>query len=298
MHDLTHAAADDGEGWGETDIWLMVRGRDGARLLLLIENKIDAGFRERQAKRYRFRAAEAVERDEADATRCVLIGSQDYLRSARDAGEFDALVSYESLRAFLSGRATHADAETAARMTHRVEMLTQAVERSRRGWTPQPHEGTTRAWRVYYEHVQQAPTLRMPEPGPKPFNSCFIRFDGSLPTDSRLPRCVIMHKLGGGFVELQFTGWGRHEQWLAERLNGQLDGTMRLRRAAKSLSITIDAPPYDLNRPVDGQLDVITAGIAAAARLREWYLERRDALAACATELAANASSSSARPEA
>ena len=77
--DATHSVSAKADAkWGETDM-LAFFSKGNERIALLIEDKIDANFTDRQALRYHERAREIVDKGEADRHLTLLIAPQVYL---------------------------------------------------------------------------------------------------------------------------------------------------------------------------------------------------------------------------
>lgn len=83
-------------GNGESDIEIGVDTEAGDRVLLLVENKIDASLQERQAERYYERGARYVEKGICDAFAVGLIAPAGYV-SEEDKEAFGNIVTYESI---------------------------------------------------------------------------------------------------------------------------------------------------------------------------------------------------------
>jgi hypothetical protein len=151
-----------GEGYGETDILVTIRGRIGSSLqivVLLIEDKIDARFTSNQEKRYRQRLVRKVEEQECACGACVLVAPGEYLASAIG---FDARISYEPVAGFLESRTPTPDAEAAARCRHRASLLRHAVLKHRRGYTPVVDHKVTSFFDDYEAHTRRVyPSLEL-----------------------------------------------------------------------------------------------------------------------------------------
>lgn len=87
---------DDDEKWGETDVRAFVES-DGIRIAILIEDKIEAQFTDRQAERYQERAAKLVERGDADKSLAVLCAPQSYLDGVPADDSWDKRISFEAV---------------------------------------------------------------------------------------------------------------------------------------------------------------------------------------------------------
>lgn len=264
-----HSVYRSGLGSGESDIEILVETSKHRRILVLIENKIDAPFQPLQAHRYTLRAQDARLAGIADETYAVLVGPAEYIQDCPDG--FDTSVSYESIIAHLTNTRDSVAGELRDRIQHRICVLDHALNRYRRGWRAEPNPATTRLWEFYFElAMREAPELGMERPGPKPAFSSFVRFERSLPADHALPRMVIKHKMSYGHVDIEISTWGRHAELARKLLTPHLFPNMSIRQANKSLAISISVPAIDLLQPPELQSEAIRLGIEAARALREW----------------------------
>ena len=89
-------------GNGESDIEIGIETVAGDRVLLLVENKIDASLQDRQAERYQERGNRYVEKDVCDAFAVGLIAPAGYVNE-KDREAFGNIVTYESIITCLDG---------------------------------------------------------------------------------------------------------------------------------------------------------------------------------------------------
>ncbi len=266
-----HSVTAPSKAQGETDVEFGFTS-DGRRTLILIENKIDAPFQPRQAERYRERAVQLCESGECTECLTVLLAPDEYLTSTSGCEEFDVTVSYEQMRGHFLKRGQGND-ELARRCRYRVGVLDQAINRYRRGYTAIPDETMTKFWSAYYQQARQtAPELGMARPGAKPAGSTFICFVG-IEQQPGLPRCLIVHKFTHGYVDLELAGLAGHLEELESSLRPVLAEEMHLRRAGRSLAVTIDVPVLSVEIAFEEQAAAAGAGIRAAMKLRSWLLE-------------------------
>ena len=83
-------------GNGESDIEIGIETERGDRVILLVENKIEASLQDRQAERYHERGIRYVETGICDAFAVGLIAPADYTRE-EDWELFGNIVTYESI---------------------------------------------------------------------------------------------------------------------------------------------------------------------------------------------------------
>ncbi|WIV67357.1 PD-(D/E)XK nuclease family protein [Natrialbaceae archaeon AArc-T1-2] len=89
-------------GNGESDIEIGIETVAGDRVLLLVENKIDASLQDRQAERYQERGVRYVEKDICDTFSVGLIAPADYVNE-NDREAFGNIITYESIITCLDG---------------------------------------------------------------------------------------------------------------------------------------------------------------------------------------------------
>lgn len=243
---------------GESDLEVTYR-RDNALTRLLVENKIDAAFQNRQAERYRERAEKYVLRGDCKRAVTMVIAPESY---ARTIGGFDKAVTYEDVRMWFANAATGD-----ARWTYKLKLIDAAIQRGEGGWKLVPDEATTAFWLAYWAlAVEVAPDLRMPKPGKKPATSSFLRFR---PTG--LPKGVsLIHKVPYGNVDLQSAGQaGRIDAFVAQ-YEPRLERGMSIARANKSLVVRIAVPPVSLESRFAEVRPELLVGLKAAVQLLVW----------------------------
>jgi hypothetical protein len=267
---VRHSVSGVGKHAGETDVEVSFAVA-GVRVLVLVENKIDATFQPDQAQRYALRAREHVEQHKYDEALTLLLAPSGYLGSTSTCEEFDAAMSYEDVMKYLKEQAT-GDGELALRYGHRLEMLKQAVERWRRGYTAVPDSTLTKLWADYYELAQTtAACLKMPRPGPKPANSTWPSFAKALEQKPGLPRVELVHKWPDARVDIHLYGMAKHYDVVAVSVAPLLGTEMRLRKAGKSLAVSIEVPRINVGQPLASQHEAAAEGLAAALRLQQWF---------------------------
>jgi hypothetical protein len=102
--DATHSvSAKAGAKWGETDV-LAFFSRNNERIALLIEDKIDASFTDRQAQRYHERAQEIVHEGQADRYVTLLIAPKVYLAGVPADDPWDHRLAIDDIVAWFENR--------------------------------------------------------------------------------------------------------------------------------------------------------------------------------------------------
>lgn len=281
----------------EIDIFVDITLKSGERAALLIENKLDAAEQPDQAESYR---AELATLAGSHPHCAMLVVCPASYRGAHPGftEKFDRVVTYEDLHGYFTERAGMAEAD-AARMRFRADLMHQAIEKQRRGYTPVPN-GQIGAFNAEYV-VLLARIAPQIIPGPtmlkaaNPDESVSMIFDhrqslAALEEDVRPTRFA--HELGRGqesranYVAVTFGGWGAALSELRDRLESDardLGATFHARPPTKvrprpGLVMACATAPIDNLGDFEGQRDRIEAGIQHAARLREWLIDNRTLL--------------------
>ena len=139
-------------GNGESDIEIGIETEGGDQTLLLIENKIDASLREKQAERYHDRGEKYVDQNVCDKFEVGIIAPSEYLDSI-DQNKFEAMISYESI---LDQLETMSHDST----SFVTDVFNQAI--SKQTTTDDGFAGVTKKVKVrYQERIQEFPDLRI-----------------------------------------------------------------------------------------------------------------------------------------
>lgn len=112
-------------GNGESDIEIGIETTVGERVLLLLENKVDATVQENQAQRYYERGSRYVETETCDRFAVGLVAPADYVSDTNDEA-FGTVITYESILTKLDSLA-HESAPFVA------DVLGRAIEKQRHG---------------------------------------------------------------------------------------------------------------------------------------------------------------------
>lgn len=253
---------------GESDLELIFLGASGSRLLVMIENKVAAGFQPMQADRYRMRGSGYIEQQVCDELLTILTAPQDYFGGTDSTKGFDGRVSYEAILHWFQTKS-----DLGPRQRYKSAVLQAAIDKSSLGYQPVEDAVATKFWSDYWELVRAyAPELRMPEPGVKTAGATFIGFKPTgLPAGAD-----IVHKLTGtkgattGFIDLQLPGLGAETLALDAALQDFLHDDMSVIRASKSAAIRLVVSTVDPNRDATPQKESIIEGLSAAKRLLTW----------------------------
>lgn len=274
----------------EIDIFVDLRLSNVGRCALLIENKLDASEQPDQAESYR----EELRRigDDYPRAAMLIVCPEAYARQhASFTGKFDAVITYEELTTYFARATASLTNEGAARARFRRDILDQAVNKHRRGYTPIPNEvvGDFNA-RYVALLADIAPMIRPGKSMLKPANpdeSTSMIFDhaaslSTLPLDVRPTRFA--HELGRGqghranYVAVTFGGWGTAMPVLKdviERELAALGATVSAKAPTKvrpnpGLTVACATPPVDNQQEFAVQQAKLIAGIERAMALRQW----------------------------
>lgn len=276
----------------EIDIFVDLRLDDTRRCALLIENKLDASEQPDQAESYR----EELHRisDEFTSAVMLIVCSGAYAREHKEfTGKFDSVITYEDVSGYFDQAAMTMAGEGAARARFRRDIMDQAVNKHRRGYTPIPNEivGNFNAKYVALlaniaPEILPGKSMLMPANGDES-TSMIFESDASLsalPDDLRPTRFA--HELGRGqdhranYVAVTFGGWGSAVQVLKERVESALsalDVTVSAKPPTKvrpnpGLTVACPTPPVDNQKDFALQKDKLIDGIMRAMELRQWLL--------------------------
>ena len=282
----------------EIDILIEIDHWDGKRSSLLVENKLDATEQPDQAESYR-EELDALAADNAHAATIIVCPEAYAAKHPSFTTKFDAMVSYETIGAFLRELQNEAGSEMVLRYGFRAEILDQAIHKHRRGYTPIPDKivGDFNA-RYVALLAKMAPEIK---PGPsmlKPANpreSTSMIFDQAmtlvdLPSEIRPRRFA--HELGRGsshranYVAVTFAGWGAALPAIVDQLAkdvADLGAGFTAKPPTKvrpnpGLVMMLPTDPVDNQRDFDAQIEALEAGILAVAQMRKWLLSRKDVL--------------------
>lgn len=275
----------------EIDIFVDLTFEGGTRGALLIENKLDATEQPDQAESYREELATLAQ---SYPTCAMLIVCPRSYQAAHPTftDKFDGVVHYEDISAYFAGRAGAAG-DSALRMRFRSDLLTQAVEKHRRGYTPVPTRIIGDFNAAYVDLLNVVAPAILPGPSMlKPANpdeSVSMIFDHRRSLDELDPAVRptrFAHELGRGqthranYVAVTFGGWGAAIQQVRDQFEADAAGlgaTFSAKPPTKvrprpGLVMACATEPVDNQRSFDDQRDQIVAGMKCALQLREWLV--------------------------
>lgn len=279
----------------EIDIFVEILHEDKSRSAILIENKLDTSEQPDQAESYR-EELDALAND-YDRSAMIIVCPKDYaVKHVSFTGKFDAVVTYEAIEGFFREMANEASSETVLRYQFRADLIDQAINKHRRGYTPIPEKIVGDFNAQYVSLLRSVAPEIIPGPSMlKPANpreSTSMIFDqtktlAGLPADIRPRRFA--HELGRGserranYVAVTFGGWGKILPILANEGVDGFGAVFTASRATKTrpnsgLKIALPTAPVDNRADFDEQLSIIEEGMREALRLREWLLSNQATL--------------------
>lgn len=267
LHSVTDAQL------GESDVVFLFQSLDGARIGVLIENKIDAPPQRDQGQRYRLRGEKGIAQGDWDRFRTCVVAPQRYLESGKHTESYDAEISYEELLAYFQSRGPRD-----ARYAYKAKVVLEAIQQNRRGYTPQISEAMTQFVADYVRMAaEQFPDLGVQSAKPRPAGSTWIIF---VPVAA--PKGVyLVHQLTAGFVKAIFPGQVAVVDRLKVALAKSLPSDAAIVPAGKSAAISISVPVIDpLEQSVLDQQDRILTALEWIAVLGDLAKKAEPHLAA------------------
>ncbi len=248
---------------GESDLTFEIN-HSNKRMIFLLENKIDAVFQPNQAERYRQRGEKLKNEGQCKEFYTVLLAPQKYMGLNND---FDFYISYESIKNWYLD-----ESKLGERAKYKAGILSIAIEKLRRGYTPIIDEATTGFWWTYYRYANENyPHLKMRKPQVGvPSGSNFIRFE---PINKGLIQKIsIIHK-GNGSVDLELSWTGEQLQEFIKTYSDKLTEEMEVTEFEKSSAIRISVDKFDTANSFESQLENIKYALQKADLLYNWAKE-------------------------
>ena len=148
-------------------------------------------------------------------------------------------------------------------------VIAQAIDQSRRGYTPQVDKRVTRFSHEYWMLASsEFPELNMAEPRPRPARSTWM---GCRPEGMPKDR-YIWHKMDLGRVDLEIKGAASQVDQMREAHQVLLLPDTDVVKAGKAAAVRVTVPILDPLADFEEQIDNARAGMRAAYRLA--YLSR------------------------
>lgn len=242
-------------GLGETDILFSYQSEQ-KKILVLIENKLDASFQNEQFLRYQKRAEEYCANNECEEAYFVLIAPNLYCENQND---FEDFISYEKIkdRLIFTG---------SKRNKFKAELLNIAIEKLRRGYQPVNSEVVQDFWNSYWNYVEKFhPTLVMKKPGIVPHNS-----DWPMLYDNRLPNNIVFyHKFAQGNVDATFKKFPEETEY---EIKKKIPEFAEIVKHSKTFSIRMNSGKVDRTLNFENQIENIERGLTNLEKIRDWII--------------------------
>jgi hypothetical protein len=252
----------------ETDVEVHWRRPDGTRVLLLIENKIEAAFQPEQLEDYHSRGQGLVREGKADKYIVVLLAPHAYLTSSAQSSKADVQVPYEDLSSYFNRNAT-----VDVRHAYAARIFEQAIGKGQRVYVGVADQAVTGFWGAYLQRFNAAlpgwaPKKALGADGARPEKSDIIYL---YPPDRSLRGLRIAHKLKRRELELSFEGIGdladEFEAYLLPRVPPRASVEWSGAKGAVRRSVP-RVSPWDPFTPQVGDVDT---AIAVAKELVDWF---------------------------
>jgi hypothetical protein len=253
---------------GESDLIVVLKGADGDRFALLIEDKVDAPLQPDQAERYRLRADRDLAAGAYSDYEVMLCAPQHYIDSRSDLGGFDRLISLERIAAML-----HQDGTL--RGGYRARFLETAATRRVNSWAREIDIATDEFWAAgYLLATREFPILEMKKLKLTK-NSTWINFrPHDFPT--RPKRIYVSFKGDRGQIDLTFSNTAAYR--FEPLVKALLDADMFVHQTKASAAIRIETEGFDIEAGIERELPKLRASFEASARLLSFYRRFRSEL--------------------
>ena len=238
---------------GESDIVLWVTA-GAVRMVVLIEDKIDAPQQESQDERYHVRGPRLAKEAGYDDYLTVICAPRRYLDGLPSGSSYQHRVSFEEIADWF-------DAANSRRAAWRRDVFRQASDPANRQHPMQVNKATTAFHRDYWEHLCQHHTqLIMNRPGDKGPESTWIYMKAET-----LPKEVgLRHKMDENVIVLDF--WNRNvEDLLSARPDWPED--IHPAQRGKGAVLCIKVPPVDPFGEFQPQKQAVEEALRAVYRL-------------------------------
>ena len=236
-------------GLGETDILLSYYSGQ-RKILVLVENKLDASFQDEQHGRYQRRASQYVETGKCSEAYAVLVAPNQY---CGNQNEFESFISYEQIGAFF-------ESSGSIRGSFKGQLIRIAVEKLRRGYQPVNSEPVQKFWREYWQYREQHyPYLQMKKPDIVPDNS-----DWPMLHHKDLTSVTFRHKLAQGNVDATFRDLGDAAK---KEIKKMLPAEIKMVEHTKTFSLRIFSGKVDRRKEFSEQVNTVDQGLRAIEKL-------------------------------
>jgi len=245
-------------GLGETDILFSYLSKN-KKVYILIENKLDVFFQDKQYERYLMRAEKYITDKNCDLAFIVLVAPKLY---CENQNEFESYLTYEQIAKRLEFTGTK-------RNLFKSELLKIASEKLRRGYKPINSPPVQNFWHSYWEFkTENYPNLRMKKPDIVPANS-----DWPMLFDDELKGIVFYHKLAQGNIDATFKNFPIETEIKIKEL---LPTDSKFIKHSKSFSIRYFSGKCDRSKDFESQKSTANKGLENMEKLRKWLIENKN----------------------
>lgn len=245
-------------GLGETDVLFSYKS-DNKQIYILIENKLDASFQDKQYERYLKRADKYMKNGDCDLAFVILIAPKMY---CDNQNEFENFITYEQIAdrlKFIGNK----------RYLFKRQLFKIALEKLRRGYKPINSLPVQKFWHSYWKFKEENfPNLRMKKPGIVPANS-----DWPMLYDANLKGITFYHKLAQGNVDATFNGFQIETEL---KVKENLPKNAIFVKHNKSFSIRYFSGKCDRMKDFETQKENVRKGLENLEKLRKWLNENKN----------------------
>lgn len=254
---------------GESDLTIILE-KNGYKIALLIEDKINAVAQPEQYERYVKRGNKGVESGSYNNYFVFLVAPEGYMIDNNSARKYPLKVTYEECRTLF-------EAKDDARSQLKYQQLSEAIELGHRPYTKIVDTISTSFWSQYVHYMQEHyPDIELKSKvGEKSKNGDWPTYKTKLD----MKTVYIHHKMkmkGVAYsnIDLTFSGLAEHREELKELLKEMLgdryDPRFGVQKAGRSAVLRLVAPKcLDWQVPFEEQINVVEEHLRLISKLCE-----------------------------
>lgn len=268
LRSLEHVAHSVSDKHGEVDLVVSLTAEepdgDTTRAVLLIEDKISAGFQPRQPERYRERGVEGVQKGWWDSFLTVLVAPKTYIPASHG---FDAAVSLEQIKEWICRG-------DSARRAFKVAKIEEAIQKKNATGVQIIDADVTEFRKAYYRclqafNLQNGTDFTMRPPAPTYYGDTWFKLkSAALPAQTEIRHMAQAGNISIDFRETDFSK--------AAPMGALLEDGMALVPTGKHkqhVTIRLPAPPISSFDKFERDQPKVVAALLGAKRL--WHLYGR-----------------------
>jgi len=252
-------------GSDETDLLIALKSpANDDRYLVLIEDKLDASFTEKQLERYRQRSENIKNEEGYVDSKVVLCAPQNYHISKQNSQLVDKFVSHEEMAQMLR------QFDDSKRSIYRAKFLEHAAEKSNTAYQRIDDANTNDFWDEVYRIANKHYTVLQMTNTPMSKDRGTI---WKLFKPHGFPQKGMQIDLKGsmGFVDLTLNGI--QVERLDQAVGHLLEQDMIIAKAGKSSAIRLEIPKWKAQPVTDDVSNTIHTGLNACVRMASFYRE-------------------------